>query len=223
MKHQSGNALFLILIAVALFAALSYAITSSSRGSGNMDKERVILLKSDFENYLSDIQAAVIRLQVINGCSDTQISFENSISPQDYTNLNAPFDNRCHIFEPEGGGLTFRMFGEDFMEDPNDVANARIRFTARPISGIGEETESDLLLLFTDIVPEICYLLNIDRGINTPAGTPAAENYSRAVFDGTYSTETPDISHVQHAGELSFCLTKATNVHHDFFHVLIAR
>ena len=62
--NQRGNVLFLILIAVALFAALSYAVMSSSRGSGSgTEAEQAELDISVLLNQLSSLKTELLRVQ----------------------------------------------------------------------------------------------------------------------------------------------------------------
>ena len=77
-NHSSGNVLFLILIAVVLFAALSYAVTSSSRSSGNVDKEKNELAISNLMQQLTLLDQSIMRLKILNKCTDKEISFENT-------------------------------------------------------------------------------------------------------------------------------------------------
>lgn len=105
IKTQSGNVLFLILIAVALFAALSYAVTTSNRGGGDIDREKVQMQAVQIVSYTSAIHAAITRMTLIKGCSEREISFENSLV-SGYVNANAPIDKSCHVFHKNGGGVS---------------------------------------------------------------------------------------------------------------------
>lgn len=100
---SSGNVLFLILIAVALFAALSYAVTSSSRsGSGGIEKEKAQLELAKSNNCEVAVTTALHRLKIMNGCSEDEISYELPSGLNE--NPSNPNNTRCFVFHPAGGG-----------------------------------------------------------------------------------------------------------------------
>lgn len=104
MTSSRGNILFLILLAVVLFAALAYAVTSSMRGGGrDASSEKVETVAAQIVQEATMIQQTVARLRLVNDCKDSQISFY-APSQTVYQNNNAPSSNKCHVFDPAGGG-----------------------------------------------------------------------------------------------------------------------
>jgi len=123
---QNGNAIALILIAVALFAALGYAFSNTSRTSTSfITDEEVHAYANQIIAYGTDVKSAVQRLQ-LRGCDDTQINFENSISLINYTNTTpSPTDRSCHVFDNNGGGLQFQQ-PNNTASEPNFIGNLAI-------------------------------------------------------------------------------------------------
>lgn len=102
--NSQGNVLFLILVALALFAALSYTISQSNRaGKTDISSEKAQLAAGVNDQCTAGINTAIARLSVVRGCASDQISYELP----DGTNLNpkAPTNKSCHIFNPAGGGV----------------------------------------------------------------------------------------------------------------------
>jgi len=105
---ESGNVIVIIFVAVALLAALSFALSQGSRtGESNLSEQQASLLATEILDYSNSIRNAVRQLK-IQGCNDTEISFENGIVTL-YTNASAPADNTCHVFHPSGGGQTYMI------------------------------------------------------------------------------------------------------------------
>lgn len=101
--------LFIILIAVALFAALSYAVTQSTRGgSGNANAEKIEISASQIIQYATTVENAIMRMRISNSCSDAQINFANPIM-NNYWNPSAPADGSCDVFAPAGGNIPFEL------------------------------------------------------------------------------------------------------------------
>ena len=159
-KTQNGSVIFWILIAVGLMAALSYAFMGSSRNSTSMITDtQADAYASEIIAYGNEVKSAVKRLR-LRGCSDTEISFENNVSsPIDYTNLNSPADESCHIFSLAGGSLNWPTYSDAIYENAVDWYPP-IQFNAdNDIIGT-KSSEADLVMFHASINETICAKLN---------------------------------------------------------------
>ena len=105
MQENSGNVLFLILVAVALFAALSYAVTQSTRaGGGSADKEKLTTDSAAIIQYPVSLQTAVTRQMIGNGTDATSLLFD---APASFGGMTAAQLAR-QAFHPTGGGAVYQ-------------------------------------------------------------------------------------------------------------------
>ena len=156
---QSGNALFIILIAVALLGALSYAVTQSSRGGAEaLTDEKAKLYAAEILEYAQVVSNAVAQLR-LRGCDESEISFENNLV-SGYTNGNSPSDKTCHVFYPSGGGLSWNV-PDDGMIVGGASADGWGVYYGNQIKNVGTNGgESDIILSLKDIDTNICIQLN---------------------------------------------------------------
>lgn len=98
---EKGNVLFLILIAVALFAALSYAVTQSTRsGGGSTERETSILSGASMTQYPAGLRTSVVRM-VLGGTGVEAIQFDPPSAVQQA-------NERLSVFHPRGGGAVYQ-------------------------------------------------------------------------------------------------------------------
>lgn len=160
MKGQRGNALFLILIAVALFAALSYAVTRSGRGSGGIDREQALIAASQITQYPAALRTSITRM-VVTGISVPTLTFLAT----DTTDAG--------VFSSSGGGATVQA-------PPANIGTATVwRYKSAPgagwyIHGIGTDTAGgkDVFAFLDGLTLPVCTQILRGLGLN---GTPLVE------------------------------------------------
>jgi hypothetical protein len=73
-KNTQGNVLFLILIAVALFAGLSYVISQSTRtSSGSTEREWIKMVQAQLDNISLSLGSTILRHQFKTKCKLSDI------------------------------------------------------------------------------------------------------------------------------------------------------
>jgi hypothetical protein len=228
MRHQnntqSGNILFLILIAVVLFAALSFALSNSTRGGEKSGNEKNTIGASEMTQYASAVENAVMMLKVSKACEPESISFEPPPfdgNDDDYVNPSSPADFSCHVFHPDGGRISV-------LQPPKGVNDGRPwAYIDRTIMKIGADQTScgaacnDLVIVLGGLNEATCKTINkkITGSDEIPVQLVGG-NYEKSAFKGEF--ETSDTIGTGAAGLPSLCIQDDFGVYY-FYHVLVPR
>lgn len=222
---QRGSAFFFILVAVVLFAALSYAISQGGEGARNLTQEKIRLVASEIIDTGNRVSETAARLR-LRGIQDTDISFEHGI---DYVN-GACADDTCKIFAFDGGGL-------DWEDPPVGSNNGEAwGFTGDlAVTDMGTSS-ADLVMLLPNLSVDVCHRINVLLEIEDEAGSPPIETGTNAAgkFTGGYNVAPSTVSNASTNGKKSGCLRMeeltGTSVDgaplmgkYTFYQVLLAR
>lgn len=240
-KNERGNVLFLILIAVALFAALSYAVTSSTRsGGGDASEETNLISSSQVTQYPSSIRTAIVRQIISDNIDPIDLEFN---APSEFTALTdigsggvTNYGNG--VFHPDGGGAVYAFAPPEVMAsnaqgtwyfNPNwEVEHIRTTDT----DGDGNEITAFL----PGIKRSICLKINEELGIDDStiaditlaAATNTYEvNMTAAALSGTNFPTTDshlgDSTTPALAGQPYGCFFNDTPDDYVYYHVLVER
>lgn len=196
--QQFGGALWLILIAIALVVALTLSVTrNSSKTASNYNQESARLIAATTLRQMSDLERAVQKVMSTNGCSESEISFENSYMSGYLNTTPSPTDKRCHLFDGAGGALSWPVppAGQVLPSAPTTFQDNYRFYGQDSVNGVGPENEtgatcasrcSELIALQQYVDPAVCLEYNKLVGINTvPTETDTVA--ASTLFTGTYT------------------------------------
>ncbi len=223
MGSQRGSVLVYILIAVALFAALGFAVSTMMRGSGNIGDEKGGILVSEILSYGRSLREAAQGVKISAVCEDGQISFERAPfdgSDKEYVNAAAPTNFSCHIFHPDGGGVGYQ-----------DGFDGRAwRFTGTfGVKGVG--TSAPDLIAVLPVKRGICEQINKRVEISNDdimAARTANDGVDSGTmpraFDGNYNG-TAEIDLPAYEGKMVGCYLSSGSDGNEFtvYQVLVSR
>tara|TARA_B100001971_G_scaffold197705_1_gene206673 strand:+ start:629 stop:1378 length:750 start_codon:yes stop_codon:yes gene_type:complete len=246
-NSSSGNALFLILIAVALFAALSYAVTQSGRGGGSIDREQASLAGAQLSSYVASMANAVTRMRLVSGCTESDFSFNydsdgdgDYIDTDDtYNNNGAPGDYSCHIYHSNGGGIT--RIDPAQINGLTDGASSIEVYGTGMIAGAGTDghvaESTDLALFIRNLTEDACLAISLGTGLDKiyiDSGDlnafPFTGTYSfNDAVDGCWESTAgncasyPDDSPWGAIGSPNGCFQEQSTLNYIYFHALLGR
>ena len=188
LSDQNGNAIWFILLTVALLGFLTAVIsrsTSSVDQTGGVERARITA--STLLQYSKSIHTAV-ETMMLGGVSENDLDFVAISAAHNNTNCTV---TACEVFDTEGGGIPYRSAANIIRQ--NSFANDWFVSTGNRIGLMGCDTASnacrDLTLLLKGITDETCLQINKLMNITNPSDAPPQQEEVEegTAFTGSYS------------------------------------
>lgn len=184
---ESGNVLFLILIAVALFAALSYAVTQSTRsGAGDTNSETNLISSAQLTQYPAGVRTSVVRM-IIGGNAVEELIFND---PSDFGvggTVDTDTETARAVFHPNGGNATYQNPPRDVVTTTASTwhFNAEAQILNIGITDASDSVANDIVAWLPDVTSGICKRMNEELGITTSAsgGIPIISGLASTVYE----------------------------------------
>lgn len=245
-NDESGNALWMILIAIVLLAALTMMLSRSSDTSSDTgDYEQRTIHATKILRYAASIELAVKNLKQ-RDCSENDISFWHDSDgngtedgSDDYYNANSPTDHSCHVFEPEGAGQTYKIPDAKWLDSSKSalVGYGEFNFGLNFLPSVGQAGEEELTFVLPALKRDICLQLNSIRKVDNPADEPPEDNtgiFTGLLFTGAFSLVLAGGNSIGDSGSsTAIAATKSACIYesvgcvaggcYDFYHVLLTR
>jgi hypothetical protein len=176
---ERGNALLLILIAVVVFAALSFAVSQSGRQGGNINRESAEMAGSQMTQYGANLRTVVTRMAVLGV---TVASMDFSAGSGSTKIFDSDFGGGApRVSPPSGvgnafGGTTGATAGAWGFKDALHATNGYFILNAGSDAAFqGRE----IIMFLHDIDLDVCQQILRGIGISmTPAVNTIAVDYT---------------------------------------------
>lgn len=181
--QQSGNVFLIILVGIVLFAALMFTFSRGvQQGTEGMSGREAELAASDIVTYGQQVQRGVERV-IGHSVSEEDLSFANDVDIN-YTNP-ACTDNRCLVFNPEGGAVKWKSppAGVNYTSADYFIGPNRVGSTDGTTLNIGT-SDGDLVIILP-VNANVCTAINgITSKLDVWANGSTANTTTR--FTGNY-------------------------------------
>lgn len=165
--RSSGNVLFIILIAIGLFAALAATVMNSDGGGKGASSERADLYAEDILLFSNSVEQAVNRM-FARGISENDLCFDLDGANGGDTRYET--NARCGtvantVFHQQGGGISYVAPSEKYLDSSYNASRFYGEYLIADETAVsqvpqGSGNTPELMILLPYVTRDVCIAIN---------------------------------------------------------------